>query len=671
MAEDSRKKLNPESLKELNSQKLDDKIRDFVQGLSTTIDEAKTDRATWEQKIDRMINLRYGIRKPKTRPWRNAANFNIPLMDADISRLKPNYINLMNVTPIVNYVPYGPEDIEPARKREQLMDWRLRTQVKMFDQYNYGTDKELQDGAVVYKTLWKFKTNVYQEHIDIAEFGEEVQNAIYDPRMTDELLSQIIQEEYGINMDIDENVEEVDRLVREFREGNTVFDLNVIEITDDHPQVIARSLREDIVIPYDTILLEDNLDDARLIDDRIWRSRNDIKIDMRDGKYIEYPDFKIDEWADKGMSEDVGEPINDDDDMVLVHETCCWYDINDDGIEERCIVTWPDASPGDILRFIELPYDHGQWPYTLVKRELNDPGVYSSRGICELDEDYQVGISTELNQTIDNGTIVNTPRVKYVKNSISNIRNSRYTPGEPVEVKGQINNYMVEQSGNISQGSKLQIAQYLKGWANQRLGNAAAALSDQTNLSGSGAGGKKTAKEVILTAAIEGQAVSLDLLVHQMQMARVYYQIDALYDQFGSEDEYEIITGEKKQKINRREIQGRFNIVPNGRLDNSNPGVRIAKAQNLFIMFNGDPMIDQYELRKNLLEEFDMKFTQKILKSPEVLQQEAMQQGQVIQQKKGEKMQETVMMKKAFDELDINKEFVLSLFQGKKHSNKD
>lgn len=668
---DSRKELNPENLDELNAQDVNEELQEFVQEVSQDVEEEITNRAPWEQRIDKLIKLRYGIRSKKVRPWKNAANFNIPLMDADISKLKPNYINLQNVTPVVNYIPYGPEDIDPARKKEQLNDWRLRTQVKMFDQYAYGVDHLLEQGMVVFKTMWKYTTNSYEEHIDISEFPEETQQALYDERMTDELLAQILEQEFGINMDIDENIEAVAKGIKQFREGAKILDIQLLEITNDHPQVVARSLREDITIPYDTIITEDNLDNARFIDDKFWKSKNEVKLDMRDGKYIKFEDYDIEKWAEQSTESDRTANSNQRDDMVLLHETCVWYDINNDGIEERCVVTWPDNTPKDILRFIELPYDHGQWPFTLVKRELNDPGVYASRGICELDEDFQVGISTELNQTIDNGTIVNTPRVKYLKGSVSNIRNARYTPGEPTEVKGALTNYEVEQSGNVSQGVKLQIAQYLKGWANQRLGNAAAALSDSTNLSGAGQGGKKTAKEVNLTAAIEGQAVSMDLLVFQMQMARVYYQIDALYDQFGSDDEFEIITGEKKETINRREIQGRFDIVPNGRLDNSNPTVRITKAQNIFMLGNQDPYFEQYELRKYLMDEFDVKVSQKLLKSPEKLEQEAQQRSQILEQKKNEGAKEGILYQKAMDELEINKEFVMSLFQGKKHSDKD
>jgi len=179
---------NPISLKELNSLKITEELRSFVNDLSSDIEEELTNRAHWEQRIDVLRNLRYGIRRQKNHPWPRSANFNIPLMDSDIEESKPGYMNLLNATPIVNYVKYGAEDQEPARRKEQLNDWRLRTQVKFTEQYGYGVDRLLEQGATVFKTSWKFRTVRYTKQFDIVDFDDATKNALYDTRVDDDLL---------------------------------------------------------------------------------------------------------------------------------------------------------------------------------------------------------------------------------------------------------------------------------------------------------------------------------------------------------------------------------------------------------------------------------------------------------------------------------------------------
>lgn len=667
-------RVNPESLDEIKSLKITDELRDFVNDLAREVLEEKTDRATWENSVDKYVDLRYGIRAVKTNPWPKCANYSLPLVDQHINSIKPFYINLVNITPVVVFEPFGSEDIDPARKREVLFEWRLRNQVKFYGTYCNAVDKLLEQGAVVLKVIWKYKTNNYTEYLDLNDLSEEVLSALFDTRMTDDVIAKIIEEELDIDMDFEENVKAIDKAVKEFREGKTEFELSLMEVIEDRPQVILRDLRTDIVIPQDTVVDEDNIDGARWVDDKIWLTKNELKIAMKDGKYEEYPDSDIDSWTGKTESTEEGS-----EDLILIHEVCCWRDTNDDDIEERCIIAYPDADPSAVLRFIELPYDHNQWPYTLIKRELNDMGVYSSRGVGALDEDYQNGISTAFNQSVDNGTIVNSPVVVTKRNTITNIRNRRYIPGEYIETNGPTSDYEIRQLVNMSQGALFQQAQYLKSWADQRIGSIMSGLTAPNNLQGQGQQGQKTAREVNLIEGMQGGIQSMDLQVFQYQMARVYSQIDALYDQFQSEDEYELIMNEKPMKVSRKQIQGKFNVVPNGRLDNTNPTLRAQKLLNLYQLFAQDPDIKQYELKKMILQDYDYKVSSRILYTEEEKKQMAQQahqqqmemmgmQEQMQQKAKGEAIQTQLALRKANDIMDVQKEAALTPIQGRKYA---
>jgi hypothetical protein len=651
--------VHPENLTDTKSLKITDELKGFVTELSSDVDTEKANRSQWEQNVDKGINLRYGVRQPKTTPWVGCANYVVPLIDTHINNNKVAYINLVNIDPICTFIPFSGESIEPARLKELVFDWRMKNKVKFFEPYNEGVDIALEQGIVIWKIIWKFTTEEYNEHIDLSDFDEQTLGALFDERVTDQVLMKILEEEYGIDMSFEENYQAVLKAVKKFREGATEFDIDLVEIRDNQPEVIPLSLREDVVMPIGTT----DIQQARFIDHRFYKSINEVKIAMRDEKYEEYDSSTIKAWAGKQMpyTKRSKSTTTVDDDQVLLHETCCWYSPDgEEGIARRYIVTYPDADPSCVLRFIEVPYDHGHFPYVRCKREMNDRGLYSSRGYPWLDEDYQTGISTALNQAIDNGTIVNTPKVVYKRNSVSNIKNARYTPAEPVEIiSGQTTDYEIRQVGNLSQGILFQQAQFLKAWADNRVGNIQAGFTDPTNMAGSGQQGQKSATEAQLMASLQGQVQSLDLLVWQNQMAEVYYQVDALYDQFGDDSEEVILYG-RPIKVNRRETQGRFSIMPNGRLENTNPMMRAMKTMNLMRVFAGDPDIKQTELKKLYLMDYDARIAKRIMLSDEEIQQRDQMQKQMQQQVKAQMQSDAVSAKQIENLLEVDKEMNLS-----------
>ena len=655
----ARSTVHPESLKEVNSIEVTQEIMDFAKETSKDVASEAVNRSEWEKKIDKLRNLRYGYRIPKINPWKNCANYSIPLMDTHINSIKPAYVSLAyGVSPICTFEPFGGEDIDNARKKETLFDWRMRTKVKFFNDYCIGTDKELEQGIVVYKTTWEYTTRNYTEFLDIEDLNKETQAVLYDERTKDNALYKIIVEELGVDDEFEENDEEVKRVIAEFREGGTDFEMTLVEVEHNRACVEARDVREDLMIPIDTLELQQ----ARFIKDNVWKTKNQIKESMRDEKYETYTDDIIDKWGtqkDKGISKH-------QDETILLQEVCVWYDINDDGIKERCILTYPESAPEDVLRFIEIPYEHGLFPYEDVRRELNDAGFYKSRGVCELDEDYQIGITMAVNQAEDNGTIVNKPTIVKRRNATSNIKNRSYVPGEEVTVNNTTDDYKIIQMTNTSQPALLQFSQYLKAWADSRLGNITAGSSSPTNIPGQAQGGKKTKAEINMLEGLQGKVEALDIKIHQQQMAKVYYQIDALYEQYGDEEEEILTTGEAPQKVNRREIQGKRDIVPNGRLDNTNPQLRAQKAFNLMQVYMGDPDINQYELKKLHLEDYDSRIAKRILYSLEDKSRMEQHKTAMLQQLKDKALGEQIDMKQIEMMLDIVMEQNIAMIHGRK-----
>jgi len=658
-----RKTTHPEGLQEVNALEITDEIRNFVSNLSKDVETERGNRQRWDYNQDRWHNLRHGIRTtPKTSPWENAANYSIPVIDSKITELKPSYASLIKASPICTFDPYGGEDIAPARKREQLFDWRVRKKMNFVPQYLIGIDKCLQRGGVVFKTVWDYSTRNYTEEFDLDDYDQKTIEALTDPRTTDDMLLRIILEEFSVDDSFEENIEECEKAVGKFREGKTKFDLKLIEIENNKADVVACDLKDDLVIPWDTT----DLQWARFIANPFSRTFTQIKLAMRDEKYQKYTDNEIAAW---GTKEKKGVPSGEEvDEIIDLSETCCWYDVNDDGIKERCIATYPVNTPQDVLRFIEVPYDHGLFPYADVRRELIDMHLYASRGIPQLEEDYQIGISTAINQAEDNGTITNKPVVVMRRNTVTNIKSRRYIPGETVETQGSPDDYQIRQMGNISQPLLFQFAQYLKSWSDNRVKSISAKQSMDMNLPGMGRGGKKTKAEIVDTAQDLGLNEEFDLAVFQVQMAKVYYQIDALYEQYGDEEEEMLMTGRKPVKVKRREIQGKWNIVPNGRLDNTNPVLRATKSWNLLRTFTGDPDVKQAELKRMFLDDYDPKAGQRLLYTDKEKKMIGEYQKKLMNDMKEAAVAEGIELKQIDTFLDLYKEEIIARIHGRKYA---
>lgn len=664
-------KDHPEALEEVKALKITDSIKERVSQLSSDIEEARNAKGQWDQRNEDYYRKRFGLRKKRNFPWPGYPNYILPLIDSDIAQAKPSYVNAaFGVSPVVTFEPFGPEDIDPARKREQLLDFRIKNKMNFFEPYVIGIDKMLQSGFVVFKVIWKFTSRKYTEFLDITDLPDEVIGALYAKETTDVMLKKILQEEFDVDMEFEENDAALDKAVADFRQGETQLELRLLEKEHNEPELIVCDPKEDIVVPPDTT----DIQSARFIDYRFFSTINDIKISMRDGKYRKYDDDEIGAWSGKNPTHQqnpdkrLREGIQHDtpsDELVLLHETCLWYDIDGDGILERCIATWPDSNPSEVLRMIELPYDHGMWPYVQVEREFVDTGFYSSRGIPALDDDFQTGISASFNNDLANQLIVNTPYIKYLKGAVTNIRNRRFVPGEGVELK-DMNGYSVEQSVNASQGTFMVTQQQLKAWAQERIGNQSRSLTSISNAPGQGQQGKKTAREVEEISFISSQSQSLDIIVFQMQMKWVYYQIDALYEQFGAEEET-IMTGEQPLQVSRRETQGKFNMTPTGKLENSNPIQRAQKSILLYQAFRDDPDIKQAELKKFVIQDnYDPKIAKRLMISPEEKAQQQQFQQQFLEQQKQKAVQEGVGVARLQNLTELEKEAGMAAIHGRR-----
>lgn len=664
---------SPENLEDMKEIKLSDEAVSFVNDISKVASLEKQKRNVWEQRMDGLLKKRYGIRNKKNFPWVGAANFSLPQIDTDINRIKPSYINMAyGVSPICTFDAFGEEDIEPARKREVLFDWRMTNKVDFFVPYCLTVDYMLANGFGIFKTAWKFELNYYCEKLDLADLDQNVLEALYMPEVDDNTLGQILVEEFLPDLTLEENIEAIKKVIKQFRAGKTKFEFSFVEKSVNTAEVIAINPRTDIIFPVDCT----DIQKASFIEHRYPMRKSEIKSMMKVGKFKPYDDYEIDQWSGatnydnstadylKGVRDGVSSYYEDDEDSIIICEVDTWYDVNNDGVDERVRICYPYNNPSKVLYFIENPYKHGKFPYVVVRRELNDAEIMSSRGIPQIDEDFQTGISTLFNQDIDAGTISTTPTIVARKNSVKNLRNLRYVPGQVVETENGSADYQVTQNPNLGQSARFANMQYLKAWANDRIGNMQAAISSSNNTPGQSQIGTKTAKEVTAIASMASQNTAMDLMVFQYQMKDLYYQLDSLFYQFGDEVEELTITGEQPMKITRQEIQGKFSIVPNGKVGDADPVARSQQAQGLFQMLQGNPFVRQDRLIKMFIDSHDVRVSKALIKTPQEMQQDAQQQIMA----ENDKLGVALNMQKAKNLMEVEKVAMLTPIEGRKYA---
>jgi hypothetical protein len=508
--------------------------------------------------------------------------------------------------------------------------------------------------------------------LDLADLDQNVLEALYMPEVDDNTLGQILVEEFLPDLTLEENIEAIKKVIKQFRAGKTKFEFNFVEKSVNTAEVIAINPRTDIIFPVDCT----DIQKASFIEHRYPMRKSEIKSMMKVGKFKPYDDYEIDQWSGatnydnstadylKGVRDGVSSYYEDDEDSIIICEVDTWYDVNNDGVDERVRICYPYNNPSKVLYFIENPYKHGKFPYVVVRRELNDAEIMSSRGIPQIDEDFQTGISTLFNQDIDAGTISTTPTIVARKNSVKNLRNLRYVPGQVVETENGSADYQVTQNPNLGQSARFANMQYLKAWANDRIGNMQAAISSSNNTPGQSQIGTKTAKEVTAIASMASQNTAMDLMVFQYQMKDLYYQLDSLFYQFGDEVEELTITGEQPMKITRQEIQGKFSIVPNGKVGDADPVARSQQAQGIFQILQGNPFVRQDRLIKMFIDSHDVRVSKALLKTPQEMQQDAQQQIMA----ENDKLGVALNMQKAKNLMEVEKVAMLTPIEGRKYA---
>ncbi len=94
---------------------------------------ADADRTDWMKKAEEGLRLYWGIIDVKSFPFKGCANLHVPLIRTISDTLHSNIMGSIDINKPVSVVPVGPEDVPKARKAEKLLNWQFTAQVDYGD----------------------------------------------------------------------------------------------------------------------------------------------------------------------------------------------------------------------------------------------------------------------------------------------------------------------------------------------------------------------------------------------------------------------------------------------------------------------------------------------------------------------------------------------------------
>lgn len=552
------------------------------------VEQAQGDTETWRNKQDRLHRLRMMIKKTKNFPFVGCSNMRMPTAETKIRKQKAALAQLIfGIRPIVNAIPTPSGNFQAAHKIEKFLDHLIMNVMKFRAKGILGIDRELEQGFSILKPYWRVETTKRIEKFKLEDMEIDELLNFFDPDRTNEERIEALATETGADRSDrvwDYNYKQLAKSVEDAMSGEDEISIMLKDVLYDAPDAEVVPA-ENFIAPTDGGFDVQSLEFCGPI---FYKPLHELKQNAEDRGYdMEVlKEIEVAKDTDKNklsdMTKDQREGIarlNNPSGLLKVIELCCWYDLDGDGEPEKCIFTLlPDFRK--CLRKISLPNNNGKWPYVKLFWELTEDRWFSHRGIVEIAEDIIKEIDIQHMQKLDQQTIRNAPMFVY-RAGMVNPNLVQFIPNQGIPVHGMAdlgntisllnnNNPAVEMSYEREE-------QILLGRIEELIGQVDFTLQSQINRRE-----PRTLGEVQFQMQNQQTVFALDAAIHVEQFSEFFSQIFDLWCQYGP-DEYEFeYFGEQKWekiKLDREEIQGKYRIVVRGNDQNTNPQVRLQKAQ--------------------------------------------------------------------------------------------
>lgn len=250
-----------------------------------------------------------------------------------------------------------------------------------------------------------------------------------------------------------------------------------------------------------------------------------------------------------------------------------------------------------------LPAQFAGLPFVDFPAEIKDKGYYASRGITERSGQFEVYLSRTWNEKADSMTWLSRPLLTS-ENPAAALNNIRIAPGTvlPGGIK-RVDMGSVPFDFDAEMRQTREVAQEHAGMPDLGLGRS------------SPTPGKKTAREVDVTATLMQQTTDLRACIKRWGMARLYAKGWRLLAHFGAR-ELEYVFDDEVAQLSDAARQMEYIVKPAGTPDNWNKPARQQRAAARAQLYGTNPYINQAELTKHVLDEDDPRLRRQLFQDP-------------------------------------------------------
>uniref|UniRef100_A0A6M3INP7 Putative portal protein n=1 Tax=viral metagenome TaxID=1070528 RepID=A0A6M3INP7_9ZZZZ len=633
VAEETKKKP------EVNNSDSDDTLLKHIDSL---MEESSSQTSNWSSNQEKWQKLRMRIKKVKTFPFPNCSNIRIPTAEIKIRKLKAALYNVIfGIRPVVNVAPSPSGNMGTARKIEKFLDHLIMDVIKLHKKAIIAIDQELEKGFFLLKPYWNTQIINRVEEFKLDDISLQEATQLFSAQTSPEQVKQAIIEKLEVDMSekvAEENGVEIDRIVKEVLSGKDKVKINLQDVICDYPDV-ALADPERIYVPSDAGVDPQEL---QFIVHEFFLPLNQVKknsetkgwskLSVEDIEDMKDVDIDTDTDTQKNTREGI-ERLNNPSNLVMIWEFYGYYDLNDDGVDEKCVITIaPDFNK--VLRKITIPFDSTKYPFVKLAYEYTSDRWFSHRGIPEILEDIIKEIDTQHMQKIDNQTIRNAPMFTY-RAGMVNPNLVKFIPGQGIPVQGMnpLNDSLavLNNTNPNAEFSYEREQMSLQAQVEELIGQVDFTLQSMINKRQ-----PRTFGEVQMQQQNMQSVFSLDASMHTEAFSDLFTWIWDLWCQYGN-DEYEFAyfgkQGWEKIRLTREEVQGHYKVTVRGNDQNTNPQVRLQKAQ-MVMMAVQNPIALQTGVVKpwHLAEAYDLLFkeldlpdAQRLHEDPQQLLQQAQQ----------------------------------------------
>jgi hypothetical protein len=564
---------------------------DLVKTIRKWQQSSEANTARWELNQLKWHKMRMRIKKVKNFPFVGCANLRMPTIETKLRKLKASLVNtIFGVRPVVQVIPTPSGTFENAIKVEKFLDHLICDTTNLKEKIIISIDQMLEKGFCVMKPYWSYEEITRNETLSLEDLTIEELQQVYSGSTTTEMLEQMLVE--YLNVDVSDNVKnvnmsEVRRVAKLIHAGEDNIQISLQDVTKNFPDADTcmderiyvgtdsgydpqncQFIIHEFFMPVDTVKKNAKI--------KGWDVDAVTRVNALKQVSLGQKNIQITKDFREGIMR-----LQNPDELVKIWEVYCWYDINDDGEKEKCVVTMaPDFAK--ILRKSTLPFYNAKWPFVKMFYELTDDRWFSHRGIPEIIEDIVKEIDIQHMQKVDNQTIRNTPMFMYRAGMINN-KTVQFVFGQGIPVNGMTPLQDVIQpmnNGNSNVEFSYEREQMLlESKIEELVGQVDFTLQSMINKRQ-----PRTLGEVQLQVQNQQTVFSLDADLLRGSMEDLFNWIWDLWCQYG-DDQYEFAyfgkDGWEKIRLSREEVQGKYKITVRGNDQNTNPQVRLQKAQGI------------------------------------------------------------------------------------------